>query len=51
MSIINKQVPAFKAQAFHNGKFVEVSDQSIKGQWSAFIFMYTWRTIFYFLLQ
>jgi len=39
MSIINKQVPAFKAHAFHNGKFVEVSDQSIRGQWSAFIFM------------
>ena len=39
MSIINTQVPAFKAQAFHNGKFVEVSSESIKGKWSAFIFM------------
>lgn len=39
MSIINTQVPAFKAQAFHNGKFVEVTNESIKGQWSAFIFM------------
>ena len=36
MSIINTQVPPFKAQAFHNGRFVEVSDQSIKGRWSAF---------------
>src|SRR5512137_368567 len=39
MSNINTQVPPFKANAFHNGKFVEVTDQSIKGKWSAFIFM------------
>ncbi len=39
MSIINTQVQPFKATAFHNGKFVEVSDQSIRGKWSAFIFM------------
>jgi NADH-dependent peroxiredoxin subunit C len=39
MSIINTQVPAFKTLAFHNGKFVEVSDQSLKGQWSVLIFM------------
>ena len=39
MSIINTTVPAFKTQAFHNGKFVEVSDQSLKGQWSVLIFM------------
>ncbi|HMO49055.1 MAG TPA: alkyl hydroperoxide reductase subunit C [Rubrivivax sp.] len=39
MSIINTTVPAFKAQAFHNGKFVEVTDESLKGQWSVFIFM------------
>ena len=39
MSIINTQVQPFKAQAFHNGKFVEVTDQTLKGKWSAFIFM------------
>jgi peroxiredoxin (alkyl hydroperoxide reductase subunit C) len=39
MSIINTTVPAFKTQAFHNGKFVEVSDQSLKGKWSVLIFM------------
>ncbi|MBN8509166.1 MAG: peroxiredoxin [Burkholderiales bacterium] len=39
MSIINTTVPAFKAQAFHNGKFVEVTNESLKGQWSVFIFM------------
>ena len=36
---INSQIPAFKAQAFHNGKFVEVTDQTLKGKWSVFIFM------------
>jgi len=39
MSLINTQVQPFKTQAFHNGKFVEVSDQSLKGQWSVLIFM------------
>ena len=39
MSIINNPVPAFKTQAFHNGKFVEVSSESIQGKWSVFIFM------------
>ncbi|HOM15100.1 MAG TPA: redoxin domain-containing protein, partial [Rubrivivax sp.] len=39
MSIINTQVQPFKTQAFHNGKFVEVSDQTLKGHWSVLIFM------------
>jgi NADH-dependent peroxiredoxin subunit C len=39
MTIINKQVQPFKSQAFHNGKFVEVSDQTLKGKWSVLIFM------------
>ena len=39
MSIINTQVQPFKTEAFHNGKFVTVSDESIKGKWSVFIFM------------
>ena len=39
MSLINTQVQPFKAQAFHNGKFVEVTDQSLKGKWSVLIFM------------
>jgi peroxiredoxin (alkyl hydroperoxide reductase subunit C) len=38
MSLINTQIKPFKATAFHNGKFVDVSDQSIKGQWSVFVF-------------
>jgi len=39
MSIINTQVQPFKAQAFHNGKFVQVSDETLKGEWSVLIFM------------
>jgi len=39
MSIINTTVQPFKANAFHNGKFVEVTDQSIRGKWAVFIFM------------
>jgi len=38
MSLINTQVKPFKATAFHNGKFVPVSDESIKGKWSVVVF-------------
>ncbi|MDR1351157.1 MAG: peroxiredoxin [Zoogloeaceae bacterium] len=37
-SLINTEVKPFKAQAFHNGKFVEVSEASLKGKWSVFFF-------------
>lgn len=37
--LINSTLPPFKAQAFHNGKFVEVSDASMKGKWSVLVFM------------
>ena len=39
MSLINTPVQPFKVQAFKNGKFIEVTEQSLKGKWSAFIFM------------
>ena len=39
MSLINTQVQPFKTEAFHNGKFVEVTDASLKGHWSDLIFM------------
>ena len=39
MSLINTQVQAFKAQAFKNGKFIEVSDADLQGKWSVLIFM------------
>ena len=39
MSLINTQVKPFTANAFHNGKFVQVSDADLKGKWSVVIFM------------
>jgi len=39
MSLINTQVQPFKTTAFQNGKFIEVSDESLKGKWSVLIFM------------
>ena len=38
MSLINQQVPAFKATAYHNGKFVPVSEQNFQGKWSVVVF-------------
>ena len=38
MSSINSPVKPFKATAYHNGEFVEVSSESIKGKWSVFVF-------------
>ena len=32
-------IQPFKAQAFHNGKFIEVTEASLKGKWSVVIFM------------
>jgi len=39
MSLINTQVQPFKTEAFHNGKFVTVSNETLKGKWSVLIFM------------
>lgn len=38
MSLIGKEVLPFKAQAYHNGKFIEVSDEDFKGKWSVVCF-------------
>jgi peroxiredoxin (alkyl hydroperoxide reductase subunit C) len=38
MSLINTQVKPFKATAYHAGQFVEVTEQSLKGHWSVFVF-------------
>lgn len=38
MSLINTQIKPFKATAYHNGKFIEVSDESVAGKWSVFVF-------------
>ncbi|MBE6294161.1 MAG: peroxiredoxin [Bacteroidales bacterium] len=37
-SIINSSVPDFKVQAFHNGKFITVSNDYIAGKWAVFFF-------------
>ena len=39
MSLINTPIPAFKNEAFHNGKFVTVTNETLKGKWNVFIFM------------
>ncbi|WP_028997838.1 alkyl hydroperoxide reductase subunit C [Azohydromonas australica] len=39
MSLINTEVKPFKATAFHNGKFVPVTNEDLKGKWSVLIFM------------
>ena len=38
MSIINSAVKPFKATAFHKGQFIEISEQTLLGRWSAFVF-------------
>ncbi|MCL7929817.1 alkyl hydroperoxide reductase subunit C [Halomonas llamarensis] len=38
MSLINTEVKPFKATAFHNGEFVDVTSDNLKGQWSIFFF-------------
>ncbi len=38
MSLINTTIKPFKATAFHNGKFVPVSDADLKGKWSVVFF-------------
>ena len=39
MSLINTEVQPFKTKAYLNGKFIEVSNESLKGKWSVLIFM------------
>ena len=38
MSIINTQVKPFKATAYANGKFIDLTEQSLIGQWSVLMF-------------
>jgi peroxiredoxin (alkyl hydroperoxide reductase subunit C) len=38
MSLINTEIKPFKATAFHNGKFVELTEADVKGKWSVFFF-------------
>jgi peroxiredoxin len=38
MSLINTQIKPFKAQALKDGKFIEVTDATLKGKWSVVVF-------------
>jgi NADH-dependent peroxiredoxin subunit C len=38
MSYINSDVKPFKAQAYHQGKFVQVTDADLRGKWSVVFF-------------
>ncbi|MBE6054639.1 MAG: peroxiredoxin [Clostridium sartagoforme] len=38
MSLIGKKIEPFKADAFQNGKFIEVTDENFKGKWSVVCF-------------
>jgi len=38
MSLINTPIKPFRAKAYHNGSFVDVSDATVKGKWAIFFF-------------
>lgn len=38
MSLIGNEIKQFKASAYHNGKFIDVTDENLKGQWSVVCF-------------
>jgi peroxiredoxin (alkyl hydroperoxide reductase subunit C) len=38
MSVINTQIKPYKATAFHNGKFVDVSEKDVDGKWAIYFF-------------
>ena len=37
-SIINSVIKPFKATAYHDGEFVQITEQDLKGKWSVFFF-------------
>ncbi|MEZ0469422.1 alkyl hydroperoxide reductase subunit C [Luteimonas salinilitoris] len=38
MSLINTEIKPFKATAFQNGEFIEVTEADLKGKWSVVVF-------------
>ena len=38
MSLIGTEVKPFKANAYHNGQFIEVTEENFKGKWSVVCF-------------
>ena len=37
-TLINTEIKPFKANAYHNGEFIEVSSGDLKGKWSVVFF-------------
>lgn len=38
MTMINKEIPEFTVEAFHNGEFKTITSEDVKGKWSIFLF-------------
>jgi peroxiredoxin (alkyl hydroperoxide reductase subunit C) len=38
LSLINSEIKPFKTTAFHNGKFLEVTEATLRGKWSVVFF-------------
>ena len=38
MSLINTQIKPFSATAYQNGKFIDITQDTLKGKWSAIVF-------------
>src|SRR3546814_7927067 len=38
MSLINTKIKPFKATVYHSGKFTEISEATVAGKWSVFVF-------------
>lgn len=38
MSVINTEIKSFKATAYRDGEFIEVSDADLRGKWSVMVF-------------
>jgi peroxiredoxin (alkyl hydroperoxide reductase subunit C) len=38
MSLINTEIKPFKATAYHQGEFVQITNEDLKGKWSVFVF-------------
>lgn len=37
-NLINTEIKPFKATAYHNGEFVDVTNEDVKGKWAVFVF-------------
>ena len=38
MSLINTKIKPFKATAYREGEFIDISDETVSGKWSVFVF-------------